>query len=1116
MRTTARRTARVRERRAHCAIWDRVDFSVGGDKLWTSGPIKRPVPKYTMVCSTNTQLGGASRHHGSAGPASGLAPYQVWGAESGPKGESRKHLRKFRVGTLNVNTLRGRVCEVVETLSRRKVDVCSVQETRYRGGNCRTIKGKDTRYKLYWSGNDRGTAGVGVFVAEEWIEKVFEVQRVSDRIILIKLIVGQLVLTILSVYAPQSGLSDEVKDQFFDQLRAVTAKIPSSELLFTCGDFNGHVGRAATGYGEVHGGMGFGRMEPDVEGERILEYALAYDLILGNTCFRKRDTHLITYKSGNAATQIDFILYPRRMRRLVRDVKVIPGNEVALQHQLLICDSQIDIPKKAKRKFVPRIKVWKLKDPTMSARFQDVFSSHLIASTKSENTEEIWTNMKTGLLQTTEEVCGKTRPHRWRRETWWWSKEVEKDVSAKRQAFKKWKKGKGKRETYEAAKRTAKHTVHQARQEAEKKVFDNVDPKSSEIYRIASQMRRENTDVVGDKPVRNDAGELTLNDESKQKAWLEHFERLLNVEFDWDPAHLSAEPPVEGPPIPITTDMVKKAINKMKSGKAAGPSGIVVEMIRAAGDVGAEMVRDLAVSIIREGKVPSDWERSFIVCLYKGKGDALDRGNYRGLKLTEQVMKVLERIVDGLIRHVVSIDDSQFGFVPGRGTTDAIFVQLQEKYLAVNKRLYMAFVDLEKAFDRVPRKVIWWALRKLGVEEWIVRLIQSMYANARSCIRIGEGCSEEFQVNVGVHQGSVLSPLLFIIVLEALSREFRSGVPWEDLYADDLVIITESLEECVTRLLAWKEGMEKKGLRVNAKKTKVMICGSGLDILERSGKYPCAVCCSGVGNSSIMCSSCRNWVHKKCSGLKHIRQDPTYKCARCRGVARPLDGRPQTEIQVGQDKLEVVASFCYLGDTLSAAGGCDLATITRVKAAWRKFKELLPILTSRHLSYQTRGRVYNTCVRSVMLYASETWPLSKPNLQRLQRNDRAMVRQICNIKPQDIATTRSCKLLEQLGLDDLDPILRERRLRWYGHVERSSGAIKAACNIQVAGTRRPGRPRMTWKQMTERDRREWNLSAVDPQERDTWRSGVRTAMRAASQLSGRGPTSVDSAPTPAR
>ena len=80
--------------------------------------------------------------------------------------------------------------------------------------------------------------------------------------------------------------------------------------------------------------------------------------------------------------------------------------------------------------------------------------------------------------------------------------------------------------------------------------------------------------------------------------------------------------------------------------------------------------------------------------------------------------------------------------------------QLQEKYLAANKRLYMAFVDLDKAFDRVPRKFIWWALRKLGVEEWIVRLVQGMYANAWSHVRVGEGYSEEFEVKVGVHQGS--------------------------------------------------------------------------------------------------------------------------------------------------------------------------------------------------------------------------------------------------------------------------------------------------------------------------------------------------------------------------
>ena len=230
---------------------------------------------------------------------------------------------------------------------------------------------------------------------------------------------------------------------------------------------------------------------------------------------------------------------------------------------------------------------------------------------------------------------------------------------------------------------------------------------------------------------------------------------------------------------------------------------------------------------------------------------------------------------------------------------------IQEKYLAANKRRYMAFVDLEKAFDRVPQNVIWWALRKLDVEEWIVRLVQGMYANARSRVRVGEGYSEEFEVKVSVHQGSVLSPLLFIIVLEALSREFCSAIPWEDLYADDLVIITESLKECVRRLLTWKEAMEKKGLRVNAGMMKLMICSTGLDLLLSSGEFPCTVCCTGVGSNSIFCNGCKHWVHKKCSGLKRLTKDPDYRCTWCQGTACPLDGRPQKEVQVGPDKLEM-------------------------------------------------------------------------------------------------------------------------------------------------------------------------------------------------------------------
>lgn len=96
-------------------------------------------------------------------------------------------------------------------------------------------------------------------------------------------------------------------------------------------------------------------------------------------------------------------------------------------------------------------------------------------------------------------------------------------------------------------------------------------------------------------------------------------------------------------------------------------------------------------------------------------------------------------------------------------------------------------MDLEKAFDRIPRGVLWLAMRKLGVEEWIMRMVQSMYRNAKSRVRVGSSYSTDpSDVKVGVHQGSVSSPLLFIIVFEALSREFRTSCPWELLYVDDL------------------------------------------------------------------------------------------------------------------------------------------------------------------------------------------------------------------------------------------------------------------------------------------------------------------------------------------
>ena len=189
---------------------------------------------------------------------------------------------------------------------------------------------------------------------------------------------------------------------------------------------------------------------------------------------------------------------------------------------------------------------------------------------------------------------------------------------------------------------------------------------------------------------------------------------------------------------PVCGEEVGAAIGKMKLGKAGGPSGVVADMLKAAGDEGTRWMTELCNAVVRDDKIPKDWSRSWLVNVYKGKGDALECGSYRGIKLVEHAMKVLERVIERRVRNVVKIDSMQLGFTAGKSTTDAIFIvrQLQEKYLARNKELWMAFVDLEKAFDRVPWEVVWWALRCLGVDEWTMSVIKAMYEDATTTMRV--------------------------------------------------------------------------------------------------------------------------------------------------------------------------------------------------------------------------------------------------------------------------------------------------------------------------------------------------------------------------------------------
>ena len=204
-----------------------------------------------------------------------------------------------------------------------------------------------------------------------------------------------------------------------------------------------------------------------------------------------------------------------------------------------------------------------------------------------------FSSLKTSLLDATNNICGMTKKGVYRKETWWWNDEVNNAVVNKRRAWKEWKKG-GSKEEYLKLKRDAKHTAEDAK-------FKDLDHKDTDVFRLAKSMKQENSDVIGEKCVRNNDDEMAMTHADKKLAWKQHYEQLLNVEFTWNKDNLSPAKPVSSPPVLITADIVSEAIKTTKPGKASGPSGIVAEMLKASGNEGIT-INHLPCKCYHQGK----------------------------------------------------------------------------------------------------------------------------------------------------------------------------------------------------------------------------------------------------------------------------------------------------------------------------------------------------------------------------------------------------------------------------------------------------------------------------------------------------------------------------------
>lgn len=995
----------------------------------------------------------------------------------------RKPQVNLRFATINVGSLVARGAEVVETMGRRRVDIVAMQEVRYKNEGTKILRGGDFEYKLFWKGEETGQGGVAIMIRKELAKNVIEVKRITSRIMLMDLVFNGRIVSVISVYCPQIGRSDAEKNDFYDNLNAeVMGKNGNCIVL---GDFNGHVGSSQDGYEGVHGGYGYG--ERNRAGERVLEFADSFDMIIGNTFFKKENEKLITFKSGGNSTVLDYVLLGRNERKNIKDIKVIPGEECFLQHRMLVMDMWW--PQETNKAPITRkqVKLWRLKDENVKDRMEEKIAL--------SNINEIreWDKWCEGIMKVAKKVCGVTSAHRRKKTTWWWNSQLAKVIKEKRALYKIWQKEKNatSKQEYCLKKKEVKRVIAAAKEEENKKMLEKLPSRQADaIKQILKRSRQENKDkrdIEGIPCIRDKDGNLRVSVDERIGVWKNYMENLLNVENEWS-GELNETGIYAGPCENVTTNSVENALGRMKSAKAAGPSGVTADLLKFLAEDSVERLADVANDMLSGLKMPDSWRKSVLIPLYKGKGDARTCGNYRSIKLLEHGMKVIERIFEERLRKTIVLDEMQMGFMPGKGTIDAIFSvrQMMEKYEAAGRKLYMVFVDLEKAFDRVPRKVIWWALRRKGVIEREIQAIIDMYDGVRTAVKLEDDRSDWFEVKVGVHQGSVLSPLLFAVVLDEITKDVREGIPKEFLYADDLVLIGESWTEVEERYAKWKIALKEKGLKINVSKTKAFCTGE--EIITPSQKYPCSVCGRRVGSNSIKCGVCTKWVHKRCTGIQgSLKGIKNFKCKRCCGIRKRTIAE---KVNLAGDDLEIKGRFCYLGDVLSTDGGVDASVIARTRAGWKKFKELSGVLCKRGMSNKMKGTIYKICVRSAICYGAQCWAMKSENIRKMEATEMRMLRMICRKTLKDKIKNESIR--EMTGVVKLGDFIRSQRLRWYGHVMRMSqekAPVKAR-NLKISGSKK-GRPKKRWKEVIANDIKERGLEDVDPSDREKWRKGCR-------------------------